>query len=92
MLQRGLPGWTGQSLKQGGRVVGHHTEAFVGIDTSKSRNAIAVGDGGRGGEVRRLVSQRTGIINQIRTFLLERRVAVRQGFRFLGASWAQALD
>src|SRR6266699_4125811 len=31
----------------------------------------------------RLVSQRTGIVNQIRAFLLERGVAVRQGFRFL---------
>src|ERR1700740_2570925 len=50
MLRRGLPGWTGQSLKQGGRVVGHDTEAFVGIDTSKSRNAFAIADGGRGGE------------------------------------------
>src|SRR5262245_30369611 len=54
MLRRGLPGWTGQSLKQGGRVVGHHTEVFVGIDTSKSRNAIAIADGGRGAEVRYL--------------------------------------
>ena len=34
--------------------MGHHTEAFVGIDTSKSRNAIAIADGGRGGEVRYL--------------------------------------
>src|SRR5689334_6044461 len=33
----------------------------------------------------RLVSQRTGVINQIRAFLLERGVAVRQGFRFLRA-------
>jgi transposase len=33
----------------------------------------------------RLVSQRTGIINQIRAFLLERSVAVRQGLRFLRA-------
>jgi transposase len=33
----------------------------------------------------RLVSQRTGIINQIRAFLLERGVAVRQGVRFLRA-------
>ena len=33
----------------------------------------------------RLVSQRTGIINQIRAFLLERGVAVRQGRRFLRA-------
>jgi transposase len=31
----------------------------------------------------RLVSQRTGIINQIRAFLLERGVVVRQGLRFL---------
>jgi transposase len=33
----------------------------------------------------RLVGQRTGIINQIRAFLLERGVAVRQGLRFLHA-------
>jgi len=33
----------------------------------------------------RLVSQRTGIINQIRAFLLERGIAVRQGQRFLHA-------
>jgi transposase len=31
----------------------------------------------------RLVSQRAGIINQIRAFLMERGVAVRQGLRFL---------
>jgi transposase len=31
----------------------------------------------------RLVSQRAGIINQIRAFLLERGIAVRQGLRFL---------
>jgi len=34
----------------------------------------------------RLVSQRTGIINQIRAFLLERGIAVRQGPRFLRAA------
>jgi transposase len=33
----------------------------------------------------RLVSQRTGIINQIRAFLLKRGIAVRQGIRFLRA-------
>ena len=33
----------------------------------------------------RLVSQRTGIINQIHAFLLERGIAVRQGQRFLRA-------
>lgn len=31
----------------------------------------------------RLVSQRTGVINQIRAFMLERGIAVRQGIRFL---------
>ena len=34
--------------------MGHHTEAFVGIDTSKSRNAVAIADSGRGAEVRYL--------------------------------------
>jgi hypothetical protein len=38
-----------------------------------------------------LVSQRTGIINQIRTFLLERGVAVRQGLRFLRAELPRIL-
>src|SRR6188508_3317915 len=33
----------------------------------------------------RLVSQRTGVINQIRAFLLKRGIAVRQGYRFLRA-------
>ena len=33
----------------------------------------------------RLVSQRTGIISQICAFLLERRLAIRQGLRFLRA-------
>lgn len=33
----------------------------------------------------RLVSQRTGTINQIRAFMLERGIAVRQGIRFLRA-------
>src|SRR2546422_7577068 len=39
----------------------------------------------------RLVSQRTGIINQIRAFLLERGVAVRQGLRFVRAELPQIL-
>src|SRR5499426_1924795 len=52
MRLRGLPGWAGQSLKQGGRVVSDHTEAFVAFDTSKLRNAVAIAEGGRGGEVR----------------------------------------
>jgi transposase len=32
--------------------VRHHTEAFIGIDTSKLRNSVAIAEGGRGGEVR----------------------------------------
>ena len=39
----------------------------------------------------RLVSQRTGIINQIRAFLLDRGVAVRQGLRFLRAELPRML-
>ena len=39
----------------------------------------------------RLVSQRTGIINQVRAFLLERGVAVRQGQRFLRAELPRIL-
>src|SRR6202167_1426467 len=39
----------------------------------------------------RLVSQRTGIVNQIRAFLLERGVAVRQGLRFLRAELPRML-
>jgi transposase len=38
-----------------------------------------------------LVSQRTGIINQIRAFLLERGIAVRQGLRFLRAELPRLL-
>jgi transposase len=40
----------------------------------------------------RLVSQRTGIINQIRAFLLERGIAVRQGRRFLRAELPRILS
>lgn len=31
-----------------------HGEAFVGIDTAKARNAVAVAESGRGGEIRYL--------------------------------------
>ena len=34
--------------------MGEYTEAFVGIDAAKARDAIAVAEGGRGGEVRYL--------------------------------------
>src|SRR3984893_13395328 len=32
--------------------MGDHSEAFVAFDTSKLRNAVAIADGGRAGEVR----------------------------------------
>jgi hypothetical protein len=31
-----------------------HEEAFVGIDTAKARNAVAIAEGGRQGEIRYL--------------------------------------
>jgi transposase len=50
------------------------TMKFVATKTAEQRDLQALH------RVReRLVSQRTGIINQIRAFLLERGVAVRQG-------------
>jgi transposase len=42
----------GQGLKQGGRVVTDHSEVYVAFDTSKRRNAVAIAEAGRGGEVR----------------------------------------
>jgi transposase len=51
---RGLLGVAEPILTAGGRAMGEHTEAFVGIDAAKARNAIAVAEGGRGGEVRYL--------------------------------------
>src|SRR5260370_784033 len=75
MLRRGLPGLAGQSLKQGGRVVDHDSGAFVGIDTSKLRNAVAVAEGGRGGDVRYLgesdtTEAATGKRQQVSSFML----------------------
>src|ERR1700677_4792802 len=36
----------------GGRTMKKYSEAFVGLDTSKKKHALAVADGGRNGEVR----------------------------------------
>jgi transposase len=56
------------------------TMKFVATKTAEQLNLQALR------RVReRLVSQRTGVINQIRAFLLERGVAVRQGLRVLRA-------
>src|ERR671912_83146 len=51
---RGLLGVAEPILTAGGRAVGQHTEAFVGIDAAKARDAIAVAEGGAAGEVRYL--------------------------------------
>ena len=49
---QGLLGVAEPILNAGGRAVGQSTEAFVGIDAAKKRNAIAVAEAGRDGEVR----------------------------------------
>src|SRR5678816_2097124 len=49
---RGLLGRAEPILTAGGRAVADHKEAFVGIDVAKLRNAIAIADPGREGEVR----------------------------------------
>src|SRR5471032_3137076 len=49
---RGLLGQAEPILTAGGRAMGNFTDIFVGIDVAKVRNAIAVADGERGGEVR----------------------------------------
>jgi len=36
----------------GGRTMAKYSEAFVGFDTAKKKNALAVAEGGRNGEVR----------------------------------------
>src|SRR5690349_8258091 len=38
----------------GGRAVANYKEAYIGIDAAKVRNAVAVADGGRNGEIRYL--------------------------------------
>src|SRR4051794_12428510 len=63
------------------------TMKFVAVKTSEQLDLQALH------RVReRLVSQRTGIINQIRAFLLERGVAVRQRQRFLRAELPHILS
>src|SRR6266853_754362 len=48
----GCPDRPGRASTQGGRVVREHSEAFVAFDTSKLRNAVAIAEAGRSGEVR----------------------------------------
>ncbi|MCA0029139.1 MULTISPECIES: IS110 family transposase [unclassified Mesorhizobium] len=49
---RGLLGRSEPILITGGRAVADYREAFVGIDVAKLRNAIAIAEAGREGEVR----------------------------------------
>ncbi|WP_292374143.1 IS110 family transposase [Mesorhizobium sp.] len=49
---RGLLGRAEPILITGGRAVADYRRAFVGIDVAKLRNAIAIADAGREGEVR----------------------------------------
>ena len=42
--------------------MGHHNEAFIGIDTAKLRNAVAVAEAGRNGEVRYLGEVNTSTV------------------------------
>jgi len=53
-LDEGYPDWPGLSSTHRGRAMNRHREAFVGIDTAKQRNAVAVAESGREGEIRYL--------------------------------------
>src|SRR6202790_4267228 len=48
----GCPDRPGRASTQGGRVVRDHSEAYIAFDTSKLRNAGAIAEAGRSGEVR----------------------------------------
>lgn len=52
--ERGLLGVAEPILIAGGRAVGYSIVVFIGIDVAKARNAVAIADGERGGEVRYL--------------------------------------
>src|SRR3954463_16037423 len=54
MRDEGCSGGPSRSSAQGGRAMVEYTEAFVGIDAAKSRNAIAIAEAGREGEIRYL--------------------------------------
>jgi len=49
---RGLLGRAEPILIAGGRTMADYSEVFIGIDVAKVRNAVAIADGKRGGEVR----------------------------------------
>src|SRR6202051_4344438 len=51
----------------GGRTMGEYSEAFVAFDVSKMKHAVAIADGGRGGEVRFLgdISSSPGTVERL---------------------------
>src|SRR5438309_6750766 len=53
-MGEGNPGGPGPSSTHRGRAMKRSGEVFVGIDTAKARNAVAVAEGGREGELRYL--------------------------------------
>ena len=40
--------------------MGEHSEAYVAFDTAKLKHAVAIAEGGRGGELRLWARSRTG--------------------------------
>ena len=54
LFERGLLALAEPILIAGRRAVDHSTEVFIGIGVAKSRNAVSIADGERGGEVRYL--------------------------------------
>lgn len=56
--------------------MGNHSEAFVAFDTSKLRNAVAIADGGRAGEVRYLGEIEN---SEVATAKLVRKLASKYG-------------
>src|SRR5215213_7987751 len=48
------PDGLGRSSRHRGRGMRRDSEAFIGIDTAKARNAVAIAEGGRHGEIRYL--------------------------------------
>src|SRR4051794_20706497 len=54
MRDEGCSGGPSRSSAQGGQAMVEYSEAFVGIDAAKSRNAIAIAEAGRAGEIRYL--------------------------------------
>ena len=62
--------------------MGYITDIFVGIDVAKVRNAIAIADGERGGEVR-FLGEVDASEEGMRRVLISKTSSCRQGARLL---------